>query len=186
MGLSPIDYGKVKHWTISCYVVLANLMGVTMHMRVSLIFSVFICLVLFLVVYPLSYNEELQGIGIVWRIYNSLYAGLYIATLNMLIIYVIRIRGQLARLFSENLSLFNKMHEGLIVLSKESRTITFANQPAIELLHSLKWTQRLFLGQKKEDEDVNLSEKDLDLKVLKSTQVSIERSEGIKDAVELA
>ena len=35
---------------------------------------------------------------------------------------------------SENLNLFDKMHEGLIVLSEKERSLQFASQPAIRLV----------------------------------------------------
>lgn len=38
------------------------------------------------------------------------------------------------KLILENLSLLDKMHEGLIVISEKERTIQFASKPAIFLL----------------------------------------------------
>ena len=37
----------------------------------------------------------------------------------------------------ENLSLFNKMHEGLVVLRQDDFSILFASRPAVSLLKDL-------------------------------------------------
>ena len=42
----------------------------------------------------------------------------------------------MSKLTIENLNLLNKMHEGLIVVSKKDRTLKFASRPAIHYLNT--------------------------------------------------
>jgi len=59
----------------------------------------------------------------------------FLSSFGMLITYVVRLRGQMAYLVIENLNLFNKMHEGLIVVDEEDITdLKFATTPAVKLL----------------------------------------------------
>ena len=52
----------------------------------------------------------------------------------MLITYVVRIRAKMDFLFFENVSLLNKMNEGLVVIDENNRSLKFANVPAVELM----------------------------------------------------
>ena len=54
--------------------------------------------------------------------------------LSMTITYIAQIRGKMNELMIENLNLFNKMNEGLIVVSEKDKSLKFASQPAIRLL----------------------------------------------------
>ena len=49
--------------------------------------------------------------------------------------YIARIEGKLNRLMLQNLGLLDGMHEGIIVLSGDDKSLEFANQPAIELIN---------------------------------------------------
>lgn len=42
----------------------------------------------------------------------------------------------MSKLIIENLNLLNKMHEGLIVVSKKDRALKFASRPAIRYLNT--------------------------------------------------
>ena len=48
--------------------------------------------------------------------------------------YIVTIRGRMRKLILENFTLFNKMEEGLIVLSEENYRIQFASRPAVSLI----------------------------------------------------
>ena len=48
--------------------------------------------------------------------------------------YIATIRGKMRKLMLENFALFNKMHEGLIVLSQADLRIHFASRPALSLI----------------------------------------------------
>ena len=54
----------------------------------------------------------------------------------MLLTYIAQIRGRMAYLVVENLNLLDKMHEGLIVVSKADLTLKFASKPAVRLFKS--------------------------------------------------
>ena len=49
----------------------------------------------------------------------------------MIVTYIAVLRGRLTKLMHENLTLFDKMSEGLIVLSKGDLVPQFASMPAI-------------------------------------------------------
>ena len=46
----------------------------------------------------------------------------------------------MSKLMSENFALFDRMHEGLIVISETDKSLQFATRPAIALLKSLPET----------------------------------------------
>ena len=52
----------------------------------------------------------------------------------MTVTYIAQIRGKMNKLMIENLNLFNKMNEGIIVVSEKDKSLKFASQPAIRLL----------------------------------------------------
>ena len=54
----------------------------------------------------------------------------------MLLTYIAQIRGKTAYLVIENLNLLDKMHEGLIVVSKSDLSLKFASRPAVRLFNS--------------------------------------------------
>ena len=54
--------------------------------------------------------------------------------MSMTITYIAQIRSQINKLVIENSNLFNKMHEGLVVVSEKDKSIKYASKPAIRLL----------------------------------------------------
>lgn len=63
---------------------------------------------------------------------------MYITTLNIIVAHVCEIRARIYDLIIENISLFDRMHEGLIVLSSEDKKLEFASQPAVNLLKKMQ------------------------------------------------
>lgn len=68
------------------------------------------------------------------KILNTLFVFAILTVLGMLMTYIAQIRNKLNLLVSENLSLFNKVHEGLVVLTSDTQKLRFANLPAINLI----------------------------------------------------
>ena len=142
LGLCPQDYGAMKYWTVGITMIVVFFMGTTLKMRYALLATAVTTLVLFLGIYPFVYNESLTVFAVVFRVALTALTHSFMVTMCMLIVYIVRIRTQLVGLFSENLSLFNKMHEGLVVMDKLKESICFANYPAIGFLKDL--TKNLF------------------------------------------
>ena len=57
------------------------------------------------------------------KILNCVVIFIYCTMLGMIVTYVAQIRGKMSTLMIENLNLLNKMHEGLIVIAEEDRSI---------------------------------------------------------------
>lgn len=51
----------------------------------------------------------------------------------MVLTYLAQMKGKMVALILENFSLFDSMHEGLIVLSSADNSLKFASQPAANL-----------------------------------------------------
>jgi len=66
---------------------------------------------------------------------NTLFCFIYSSLYAMVVTYIAQLRGKISRLMMENVNLFDKMHEGMIVVSAEdSLNLRFASKPAISLL----------------------------------------------------
>ena len=83
----------------------------------------------------------------------------------MLVTYIARIRGKLNNLIAENFNLFDKMHEGLIIISQKDYSLKFASRPATALLKQLPQTDAL----KNEDYSLEQSESKIDENDLSKT-----------------
>ena len=57
--------------------------------------------------------------------------------IGMLVTYITITRKRMSALIKENFNLFNKMHEGLIVLDRADESLEFISQPALCLLKQL-------------------------------------------------
>ena len=68
------------------------------------------------------------------KILNSLFLFGITTVMSMTITYIAQIRSQINKLVIENSNLFNKMHEGLVVVSEKDKSIKYASKPAIRLL----------------------------------------------------
>ena len=52
----------------------------------------------------------------------------------MTLTYIARIKWNLENVIDENINLFDRMHEGLVLVSEKERNLMFASRPAVELL----------------------------------------------------
>ncbi len=52
----------------------------------------------------------------------------------MVLTYITQIKSELVELMNENISLFNKMHEGVVVVSEKDQKLQFVSKPTVNLL----------------------------------------------------
>lgn len=57
--------------------------------------------------------------------------------INMVVAYLLEMRGYIIDLILENFSLIDRMGEGLLILNEEGDSIEFASKPAVQLLSEL-------------------------------------------------
>ena len=67
-------------------------------------------------------------------ILNAFFLFCIVAVLSMMVTYIVQLKGKLAKIIFENVCLFDKMHEGIIVVSQHDLSLQFASRPAIDLL----------------------------------------------------
>lgn len=80
--------------------------------------AIFCELVISLGIYPLVYRIEIN-IGYVFeQLLIAISCFVVCSVQTILLTYIAMIRGKMRKLMLENFTLFNKMNEGLIVLSK--------------------------------------------------------------------
>ena len=73
--------------------------------------------------------ESVVYIGAVFIVFNIF---------SMINFYIVRMRAQLEKLVkAETLELFNGMNEGLLIISAVDKVISFASEPAQQLLRQL-------------------------------------------------
>ena len=71
------------------------------------------------------------------KIMDILICFLLMNVLNICLMYIVQIRSKLSQLIYENLNLLDKMHEGLIVLSRSDIELKLASRPAVRLINQL-------------------------------------------------
>ena len=52
----------------------------------------------------------------------------------ILFLYITELHSKMHQLIDQNIKLLNGMHEGLLILSKEDKSVLFINKPAEKLL----------------------------------------------------
>ncbi len=81
----------------------------------------FICL-------PLTYkSEDWSRKLILMKIEAIVFTWISLTFLNIVVTYIVMIRGRIYDLICENVRLFDRIDGGLIVISDEHKTILFAN-----------------------------------------------------------
>ena len=83
---------------------------------------------------PLTFDQEFSIGFVLGQLFHSVFAIFFICMVGMIITYIGQIRGKTVRLMEENISLFDRMHEGLIVISEKDLSLQFASRPAVALL----------------------------------------------------
>ena len=78
----------------------------------------------------------------------------------------------------ENLNLFNKMNEGIIVVSEKDKSLKFASQPAIRLLKQMSLIQADDISL--QNDDLTIKQKHIEKPIFEKIGVSIEKESFIK------
>ena len=86
-------------------------------------------------IFPRLHQEKLTVGSIYFKLMNIVGLTVFVTVYSALTTYIARIEGKLKRLILQNLGLLDGMHEGIIVLSGDDKSLEFANQPAIELIN---------------------------------------------------
>ena len=86
-------------------------------------------------IFPRLHKEKLTVGSIYFKLMNIVGLTVFVTVYSALTTYIARIEGKLKRLILQNLGLLDGMHEGIIVLSGDDKSLEFANQPAIELIN---------------------------------------------------
>ena len=125
-GFLPLNYGNVTaQFLLFAYLWIYLLTAC--DMGPNIIASTLSLTCLQLCPQPIIYNESFT-IGLVTaKILNSAVFFVVATVLSMTITYIAQIRGKMNKLMLENLNLFNKMNEGLIVISEKDKSLKFAS-----------------------------------------------------------
>ena len=83
---------------------------------------------------PFVFGVEITPAVLVAKIFTCLSCFVSCTLLGMVLTYIAQINGKIFKLLAENLNLLDKMHEGLIVISKKDKSLQFASRPAVALL----------------------------------------------------
>lgn len=84
---------------------------------------------------PYLYQEELTAGTIYFKLMNVSGMVVFVIVFSALTTYISRIESKLKKLMLQNLGLLDGMHEGIIVLTDDEKSLEFANMPAIELIN---------------------------------------------------
>lgn len=71
---------------------------------------------------------------IIGKLLNGFWAFVILTIFCMTLTYIARIKWNLENVIDENINLFDRMHEGLVLVSEKERNLMFASRPAVELL----------------------------------------------------
>ena len=132
-GLVPFNYGHFT-LTILCMTFVMIYVLVGCNMGPNIIATILTLTVVVFVEIPLLHREEWDGIMVTGKFFTVLVCFLFLTGASMLFTYGAQIRSRMTQLIIENLSLLDKMHEGLIVITESDRKLKFASTPAVRLL----------------------------------------------------
>ena len=89
----------------------------------NIIACILTMLVIQLTQFPFLYGEEWTVFLVFEKLFNIFFCFAILTILAMTITYIAMIRGQMSNLILQSLNMFDKMHEGLLVLSKDDKSI---------------------------------------------------------------
>lgn len=72
---------------------------------------------------PLVFNQEFTLGFALGQLFHSVFALFFLMFSGMLVTYIAQIRGKLDKLIAENFNLFDRMHEGLIIISQIDQSL---------------------------------------------------------------
>ena len=86
-----------------------------------------------MLIFPLTAKEGFTRSNITLAILYSIPALFCFMTFGVCVTLIASLKHRIATLMMENTNLFDKMHEGLIVVAKQNLTPSFSNKPAAAL-----------------------------------------------------
>ena len=71
---------------------------------------------------------------VIGKLANAFFAFMLITIYGMVLTYIAQIKSELVELMNENICLFDKLHEGVVVVSESDQKLQFVSKPAVNLL----------------------------------------------------
>ena len=93
----------------------------------------FVVLVSTLIIIPLTSKEDYTRYNVTLALLYAILGFFFLMAFGMSVTLVASLKSRITKLSQENTNLFNKMHEGLIVVTKANLIPIFSNKPAIAL-----------------------------------------------------
>ena len=123
--------------------------------------------VIYFVCLPLMFkSEDYSARLMIIRFQNLILSWIFVTNIQLLVTYVVVIRRRMHDMIGENVKLFDRIHEGLIVISDDNEQLQFANQPAISLL----------TRNTTDDQTWHFQESDLNTKIFQKTTFALNRA----------
>ena len=142
--------------------------------------------IVFFVTRPYMFEDELTLSACFNKTVAVLTVFVMSSIFGMFITYTSQIRLKLSTYHNSNLSLLNRMQEGLVVLTDDKKEVQFANNTAISLIKQLFQREK---GNQSEHDQSNLeplNEQDLNRKIFTPSKASLMEAEGLHDALQHA
>ncbi len=71
---------------------------------------------------------------IVAKLVNGFFAFALLTIYGMVLTYIAQIKSELVELMNENICLFDRMHEGVAIVTEKDQSLQFLSKPAINFL----------------------------------------------------
>ncbi len=71
---------------------------------------------------------------VIAKLLNCVAAFAILTIYGMVLTYIAQIKSELVELMNENICLFDKMHEGVAIVTESDQSLQFLNKPAVDLL----------------------------------------------------
>ena len=71
---------------------------------------------------------------VIAKLLNGFAAFAIITIYGMVVTYIAQIKSELVELMNENICLFDKMHEGVAIVTEKDQKLQFLSKPAVNLL----------------------------------------------------
>ena len=129
----PYNFGSVAR-SLQFFTIFLVYVGYSVDLKINSIFIIVLFFTLRVFNYPFMYNLERTPAYISTCVWECLILFFMCTNFSMNFTYLANLKVKISNLLEENLKLLNSMHEGLIVISKDDRTLKFANKSAVHYL----------------------------------------------------
>jgi len=129
----PWDYGDFRE-SITLITMLGNFILVGADLKGSIVATTLSVITTELVIMYIAQNQSYTVISVLSSLMNTVFCFCICTTLGAMIVYMAQLRAKLATLMKEKVNLFDKMHEGIIVVDKADLSLKFASKPAVGLV----------------------------------------------------